>query len=296
MVVVLRTVCLVAVVAGLLAGCAKPPQSQESLLGIDSLTTSAVARSAIFPTAYQSMPMPLSRFANMSLAGRTLTVAATEQIVLQPGEVVLTFDDGPRPGITGPILDTLDQFGVKATFLMLGSSAERHPELAREVAMRGHTIGTHTYDHVNLATLELGEAVAEIYAGQQAVAAALAPAEMTPSRFFRFPYLAQTGFIRTRAVDSNFIVLDVDIDSKDYYEETPAQVLERTLARLDARGSGIVLFHDIHRRTAAALPEFLAALRERGYSVVALRASGGSVFDQPVITADMAVDTEEREL
>ncbi len=274
--------------AGLLAGCAKPPQSQESLLGtaaIDTTTTSAFQPVATFRTSRQPMPgLP-----SMTLAGRTLTVGATEDIVLNPGEVILTFDDGPRAGSTPLILDTLDRFGVKATFLMLGSSAERNPGLVLDVAERGHTIGTHTYDHVDLSTLGPTEAVAEIYAGQQAVAAALAPSNRVPSRFFRFPYLAQTGVIRTSAVDSSFIVLDVDIDSKDYYSETPQQVLDRTLARLDARGSGIILFHDIHLRTAAMLPDFLSTLRENGYSVVTLRANSG-VFDTPLVTAEAPLD------
>lgn len=285
MLVVVRTICLLAIAAGLLTGCAKPPQTQDSLLAlapIDRTTTGAISPIATFNASYQPMPGQPSR----SLAGRTLTVGATEQIVLEPGEVVLTFDDGPRPGKTDSILDTLDQFGVKATFLMLGSAAERHPDLALEVAERGHTIGTHTYDHVDLSTLGPTEAVAEIYAGQQAVAAALAPADLVPSRFFRFPYLAQTGLIRTSVVDSSFIVLDVDIDSKDYYSETPRQVLDRTLSRLDARGSGVVLFHDIHMRTALMLPEFLKALRDRGYSVVNLRTTGGGVFDTPLVTAE----------
>ncbi|WP_325486511.1 polysaccharide deacetylase family protein [Pelagibacterium sp.] len=283
--VVLRSVGVLAVAVLVLAGCAKPPEMRESLLGtasIDSLTTGATAPRATFRSSYQPMP----GIANAQLSGRTVTVGATEQIVLRPGEVVLTFDDGPRPGTTDSILATLDQFGVKATFLMLGSSAERHPALVRKVAEHGHTIGTHTYDHVDLSKLDLPEAVAEIYAGQQAVAAALAPAERAPSRFFRFPYLAQTGLIRTSAVDSRFIVLDVDIDSKDYYKETAEQVLERTLARLDARGGGIILFHDIHLRTAELLPEFLTALRERNYSVVGLRSTGGGVFDMPVVIAE----------
>lgn len=253
---------------------------------IDTMSTGSISPMAMsLRTTYQPMPAIPSRHFGQ-LGGRTVTVSESGALGLQPGEVILTFDDGPRPGTTNSILDTLDQFGVKATFLMLGSSAERYPSLAREVAARGHTIGTHTYDHVDLSTLSNHDAIAEIYAGQQAVAAALAQDDLAPSRFFRFPYLAQNGVIRTSAVESRFIVLDVDIDSKDYYAETPQQVLERTLARLDERGSGVVLFHDIHWRTVAVLPEFLKALRERGYQVVTLRSSGGGVFDGPVITAD----------
>lgn len=254
--------------------------------GVDTISTGSIDPMAMtLRTAYQPMPaVPSVLFGK--LAGRTLTVSESGPLGLQPGEIILTFDDGPRAGITESILDTLDQFGVKATFLMLGSSAERYPSLVRAVAERGHTIGTHTYDHVDLSTLSNQEAIAEIYAGQQAVAAALAEDDLAPSRFFRFPYLAQNGVIRTSAVESRFIVLDVDIDSKDYYAETPQQVLDRTLARLDAQGSGVVLFHDIHLRTAAVLPEFLKALRDRGYQVVTLRSSGGGVFDGPVITAE----------
>ncbi|SDH09862.1 polysaccharide deacetylase family protein [Pelagibacterium luteolum] len=224
------------------------------------------------------------------LAGRTLTIAEPSELVLRPDEVILTFDDGPRPGRTELIVATLDRFGVKATFLVLGSAAERHPDLVRLAAERGHSIGTHTYDHVDLSTVSFSAAMAEIYAGQQAVAAALAPVHLTPSRFFRFPYLSETGLIRTSAIDANFIVLDVDVDSKDYFPDSPEIVLDRTLERLDARGSGIVLFHDIHARTAALLPEFLTALQARGYSVVTLRSSGGSVFDQPLVTAANGTD------
>lgn len=247
---------------------------------IDPVIVASIDARAPSVPAYQPLPGRAG-----ALAGRTIVARSAADLVLSPGEVILTFDDGPRPGRTDLILDTLDTFGVKATFLMLGSSAERHGALAREVAMRGHTVGSHTYDHVDLATVSMRAAIAEIYAGQQAVAAALAPARLAPSRFFRFPYLSEPGLIRTQLIESNFIVLDVEVDSKDYYAESPDAVLARTLARLDVRGSGIVLFHDIHARTAAMLPQLLSELDARGYKVVTLRSSGGDVFDAPLVTA-----------
>jgi len=227
--------------------------------------------------------MPPKIHPHSTLAGRTLAVASADEIALMPGEVILTFDDGPRPGKTEAILETLDRYGVGATFMMLGTSAERHPDLVRLVAQRGHTIGTHTYDHANLSELGNAEAMAEIAAGEEAVAKALGH---PPSPFFRFPYLAQTGFLRTSLVQSNVVVLDVDIDSKDYFSDTPAKVMARTLARLDARGSGIILFHDIHARTVAMLPDFLAELDSRGYSVVRLTAKPRGIFGRDVITAE----------
>ena len=82
------------------------------------------------------------------------------------------------------------------------------------------------------------------------------------------------------------VVLDVDIDSKDYYKDSAAVVTARTLERLDARGSGIILFHDIHQRTVDMLPGFLAELEARGYSVVRLVPKAPGVFGRSVITAE----------
>lgn len=234
--------------------------------------------------AYQPTPRPV--FVSGNLAGRTLEVASTADIVLRPREVVLTFDDGPRPGKTPAILDTLDAHGVKATFLMLGSSALAHPQLARQVAQRGHTVGSHTYDHVNLSDLSRQAAIEEIARGEAAVAEALDGAGQGLSPFFRFPYLAETGFLRTNLIQGGVVVLDVDIDSKDYYKESARVVADRTLRRLDARGSGIILFHDIHQRTVDMLPGFLEELAARGYSVVRLVPKQPGVFGRDIITAE----------
>jgi peptidoglycan/xylan/chitin deacetylase (PgdA/CDA1 family) len=146
-------------------------------------------------------------------------------------------------------------------------------------------VGSHTYHHVDLNLLTSQEAMAEISRGEIAVAEALAGSGKSVSPFFRFPYLSQTGFLRTNLIQGNVVVLDVDIDSKDYYLETPAMVTERTLARLEARGSGIILFHDIHQRTVELLPNFLAELEQRGYSVVRLVPKDTGIFGRDVITA-----------
>src|SRR5262245_60158951 len=69
---------------------------------------------------------------------------------LAPGEVVLTFDDGPAPRTTRPILQALAAQCTKATFFMVGEMAAEHPEMVREVIEQGHTAGTHTWSHVNL--------------------------------------------------------------------------------------------------------------------------------------------------
>lgn len=229
--------------------------------------------------------MPNRIFSSSQLAGRTLQVASTSDIVLRPGEVILTFDDGPRAGKTPQILDTLDRYGVKATFLMLGSAARSNPELTQLVARRGHTVGSHTYNHTDLSKLTRQEALDEIVRGEEAVAEALGTENLSP--FFRFPYLSQTGYLRTTLLQGDMVVLDVDIDSKDYYSDTAAVVSRRTLDRIDARGSGIILFHDIHQRTVDMLPGFLAELEARGYSVVRLVPKSNGIFGRSVLTAEV---------
>lgn len=269
----------------LLAGCAKPP-SEAPLAGARPVSNALVTHSVqTVAQRVESQPLPQRLFSHGALAGRTLAVSTTADIALRPGEVVLTFDDGPRPGRTDAILATLAEFNVRATFLMLGEAAEAHPALAQQVAGAGHTVGSHTYGHVDLSKLGRQAALDQIARGESAVQAALARGGQTISPFFRFPYLAQTSFLRTSLLHSNAVVMDVDIDSKDYYRDTPATIVERTMARLRVRGSGIILFHDIHARTVETLPLVLSRLQEEGYSVVRLVPRSTGVFGRDLITA-----------
>src|ERR1700689_2561080 len=108
---------------------------------------------------------------------------------LQPGEVVLTFDDGPWPGNTPAVLKALHDQCTKAVFFPIGEHTLWHPELLRDVAAAGHTIGSHTWSHANLAKLDAVAAEAEIEKGFSAVSAAL---HEPGAPFFRFPGLRST--------------------------------------------------------------------------------------------------------
>jgi peptidoglycan/xylan/chitin deacetylase (PgdA/CDA1 family) len=215
------------------------------------------------------------------VAGRILRVRRIEDIRLAEGEVVLTFDDGPLPGRTPRVLDILDRHGVGATFMMVGTMARSYPGLVRQVAARGHTIGSHTDRHPDLSAMKRSHALAEIARGERAVAAALSGSGRSMAPFFRFPYLADTPALRAAMADRGTVVLDVDVDSKDYWTSSPARVLSRTMARLERRGRGIVLFHDIHDRTVRMLPDFLARLEAGGYRVVHLVPGRGASCPGP---------------
>jgi peptidoglycan/xylan/chitin deacetylase (PgdA/CDA1 family) len=193
--------------------------------------------------------------------------------LLKPGEIVLTFDDGPLRPVTRPILEALAAHCTRATFFMLGRMALADPAMVKEVARRGHTVATHTWSHGNLHHLSAEEGEAQIELGlsgvQQALGKPVAP-------FFRFPYLRDTpaslGYIRGR----HLAAFAIDIDSRDFESRDADLVNERVLKDLEARGRGIILLHDIHPSTAKALPSLLAELKERGYRVVHLRPKAGA--------------------
>jgi peptidoglycan/xylan/chitin deacetylase (PgdA/CDA1 family) len=191
-----------------------------------------------------------------------------EPDLLQPGEVVLTFDDGPLPAYTRVILDALAAHCTKATFFSVGRMAVAYPEMVQEYARRGHTVATHTWSHQNLRSLSPGRARAEIELGfsavQQALGRPVAP-------FFRFPYLADSGPSTALLKERNIAIFSIDVDSKDFATRDPGSVHRRVMATLARTGKGIILFHDIHASTARALPGLLAELKAKGYRVVHLQ-------------------------
>ncbi len=209
-----------------------------------------------------------------ALTGRVLSVSSLSEIVLHPGEVILTFDDGPRPSTTESILKTLNAYGVKATFFMIGKNALAHPEVAQSVYLAGETIGSHTWDHKDLSKLTPEAALDEVVHGDTAVRTALAPIGGTDTPFFRFPYLAQNPVVRATIRSDSYIPIGAQMDSDDYFTTSPARLYRRILRELDKTGSGIILMHDIHQRTALMLPNLLDALIARHYTVVQLVYSG----------------------
>ncbi len=201
------------------------------------------------------------------LAGRTLEVSSLSELKLHDKEVILSFDDGPIPGRTDKVLAVLDRFGVKGAFMMVGEMAELHPQLARRIAQDGNAIGSHTYRHADLATMSFDAAMKEVAKGQLAVTKATGE----DVNFFRFPYLAESRKLRAAIAMRDMVVMDVDIDSKDYFNTTPVAVTRRTMDELRKRGRGIILMHDIHKRTAMMLPALLSKLEAEGYKVVTLK-------------------------
>jgi peptidoglycan/xylan/chitin deacetylase (PgdA/CDA1 family) len=191
---------------------------------------------------------------------------------LRNGEVVLTFDDGPWPGNTPAVLKALEEHCIKATFFPIGKHATYHPEILKQVAAAGHTIGNHTWGHKDLSRKpydDLEQAKEEIEKGISAVRMALG----TPGApFFRFPALKHPAEMVTYLGQRNIGIFSTDVDSFDFTMRKPDQVIKSVMARLEKQGKGIVLMHDFQHSTAEALPELLKQLQAKGYKIVHMKA------------------------
>jgi peptidoglycan/xylan/chitin deacetylase (PgdA/CDA1 family) len=184
---------------------------------------------------------------------------------LRDKEVVLTFDDGPRPGSTEAVLKALADECLRATFFQVGQMASWHPEVTKQLIDAGMTVGTHTWSHKDLARISPEKAEQQIEMANSAVSAA-AGGKIAP--FFRFPYLAQPPRTLSYLAERNIAIFSGDIDSRDYTMHEPQPVVDSVMSQLEKRGKGIVLMHDIHSNTAEALPELLRQLKVAGFKVV----------------------------
>ena len=189
---------------------------------------------------------------------------------LRNNEVVLTFDDGPWPS-TPAVLKALAEECVRATFFPIGKHATYYPEILRQVAAGGHTIGSHTWSHADLSRKSLDESKAEIEKAISAVVMALED-QGTAAPFFRFPALRHPPEAVTYLGQRNIAIFSTDMDSFDFKMRKPEQVVASVLTRLKKHGKGIVLMHDFQHATSLAVPELLAQLKAGGYKIVHVKA------------------------
>jgi peptidoglycan/xylan/chitin deacetylase (PgdA/CDA1 family) len=231
-------------------GAASPARAQDCPGNPDALGTSRVLALEGEPARIGVMQYP----ASLPLADK---------------EVVLTFDDGPVPRYTNQILDILAEQCVKATFFLVGHMAHEYPATARRVLEAGHTVGTHSEDHPSrFGHLPIERTRREIDRGIADVGAALGdPRDLAP--FFRIPGLARSDTVEHELAARSLTVFSTDAVADDWYHRIkPGQIINRAMSRLDKRGKGILLLHDIHPVTVAALPGLLRALKEGGFHVV----------------------------
>jgi peptidoglycan/xylan/chitin deacetylase (PgdA/CDA1 family) len=196
------------------------------------------------------------------------TMQYGETLPLEDHEVVLTFDDGPIPRYSNQILDILASQCVKATFFTIGQMAHDHPDGVRRLRDAGHTIGTHTESHpLYMKRLPIERARQEIDQGIADVTAAAGdPSAVAP--FFRIPGLSRAESAEDYVTSLGVQTWSADFLADDWREISSARVAELAIKRLEAKGKGILLLHDIHERTVEALPTILREMKARGYRIV----------------------------
>jgi peptidoglycan/xylan/chitin deacetylase (PgdA/CDA1 family) len=201
-------------------------------------------------------------------------------------EVVITFDDGPLPPYSNIILDMLASQCVKVTYFLVGQMAHAYPWVVRRMYNEGHTIGTHSLDHpLRFERLGLQRVEHEVDGGIALVDAAIGdPKAVAP--FFRIPGLGRSKVNESFLASQSLVTWSADVVADDWFRHISSQqIAKRAIRRLEEKGRGILLLHDIHPATAMALPTILRELKSRGYHVVQVKPAGERPAAVPELVA-----------
>lgn len=174
----------------------------------------------------------------------------------QERAVYLTFDDGPIPEATPFILDTLDRYGVKATFFMVGDNVRKYPELKAEIERRGHRLGNHTFNHIGGFQCSSRDFLRNAYKAD----------EVIHSHLFRPPrgWMRWTQYMRLRR---KFTIIMWDLVTRDYSRLLSADDVVQNIKKY-ARNGCIITFHDSLKsieKLHTALPQSIEWLQQQGY-------------------------------
>ncbi|WP_406280586.1 polysaccharide deacetylase family protein [Embleya sp. NBC_00896] len=183
-----------------------------------------------------------------------------------PQGIAVTFDDGPDPVYTPQVLRVLERHRVRATFCVVGTEVERHPELVRAIHDDGHAIAGHSWSHPNLQQLDPGGVAAEVERNLTAIDRAVPGYRVT---WFRAPYGRWSPEVMGTLTASGLRPLGWSVDPRDWERPGATEIAERVLA--DTTTGSIILNHDAggaRDQTVAALEVWLPRLLRRGYRFV----------------------------
>ena len=178
----------------------------------------------------------------------------------RPGELALTFDDGPNATWTPRLVDLLEKHEVRATFFLLGSRAEAQPELVRRMAAAGHAIGNHSWSHPNLARSSSSRIREELKRTQDK----LEQITGAQVKFFRPPFGARRPAVFRVARELGLMLVLWNAMTSDWSDPSAERIAERLAKRIDGlerrgRAANIVLHDGGHRDPAANRAPSVAA-------------------------------------
>jgi len=179
--------------------------------------------------------------------------------------IYLTFDDGPVPVYTEFVLDALDEHQAKATFFCIGKNVEAHPDIYQRILRSGHSIGNHTWQHLN-GWMHSTHAYTEDVRKAE---------ELIPSGLFRPPY-GRIRMEQAREIMQKHKIIMWDVLSYDFHPKVSPERCYKNVTEHSRPGS-IVVFHDSEkafRNVEKVLPKYLKFLNDEGYKFAALQVTG----------------------
>lgn len=194
-----------------------------------------------------------------SLFGMKTSHTEVSAEIKEAPKIAITFDDGPKEGITSKLLEGLKERDVKATFFLIGEYAEENPELVKRIYDEGHIIGNHTYSHVNITRLSDEEAAEELNKTDEVIY------EITGEhiRYVRPPF-----GVWQKDLELCMEVLPVmwSIDPLDWTTENVDEIVNKVVT--DAEENGIILLHDCYESSVDAALRIIDILKREGYEFV----------------------------
>lgn len=177
----------------------------------------------------------------------------------------LTFDDGPDPQYTPPLLDLLAANEARASFFLLGEEVERHPGIVERMVADGHLLGNHSWNHPNFTRIDWREQIAQIDAADRV----LERFDGHEVHLFRPPSGHFTPWMVARFARRGRGIAYWSYDSLDY-QHRPADALVGTLRAHPPQAGDVILMHDDNDATLHALERMLPEWRAAGFALRAL--------------------------
>lgn len=195
-------------------------------------------------------------------AGAGSRLRSVSSVPISARKVAITFDDGPHPLYTPPLLDLLERYQARCTMFLVGSQAESYPEIVREIAEKGHEVANHTYSHPNLRTLGARGVERELLRGRSV----LQRISGKKIRLFRPPGGNADRTVEEIAVGYGFTTVYWELFDSWLQKYDEATVLQKLLGGI--KPGSIVLLHNGSNKTAPILEPFFEELTRQGYQLV----------------------------
>ncbi len=180
-------------------------------------------------------------------------------------KIALTFDDGPHREYTAQILDILREYGVKATFFVIGENAEKYPDLVKREFDEGHEVECHTYSHEFIDRIGTEDARNELLLSEDAISAV----SSYKFNFVRPPGGIYTESFKKLADEMSYDIVLWSVDTEDWKSPAPQRIISTVMSNV--KGGDIILMHDYvvgSSSTPEALRQIIPELIDSGYEFV----------------------------